>query len=402
MSLITDRPTHWNEVIGQERAQRVLAGVIRNPSLMTRGFVFTGPQGVGKTTMAYLFAKAVMCLTDRPLDCSDCPSCRLFTADDIEQKLHPDFEDIDAASYSGVNAARELLTTTLAPAQCSKRRVVLVDEAHRLSREAWDVYLKPLELRGTEAIFIFSTTERVNDPRTAIPKTILSRSTVLDFSLVDRDSLVGLLMARCDGRKIAYTLDGLRRVAELAGGKPRDALKLLQTVALTGPVTPDNCSACLVADLHDTATSILQKLVESTNNAKSSVLIAEALNIADRAAQEVGTSAVVSAMFQTYARKFFENSEIARSFTNYKAVTALFLKWTQVQQLPIDALPLLLMELSDYLPGGAPVLADPGNREIIRVAATTSRLLQDNSASNRAAPAVASAEDLAMILGATE
>lgn len=369
MGLIS-KPQHWNEVVGQERAQRVLTGVIRNPEYMTRGFIFSGPEGVGKTTTAYLFAKAIMCQSVNPFECRDCPSCLLFTEDDIERGQHPDFEEIDAASLSsGADASRDLITLSNSPPHCAKRRVVLVDEAHRLSQTAWDVYLKPLELRGTDTIFIFSTTERVSDPNsTVIPKTIRSRSTVIEFFPVVRDSILGLLMAKADSRKIPYTLAGLRRVADLAAGRPRTALTMLQSVAVVGQVTPENCAVALTEDLSRLALDILLLLVRSAkaSDAKGGErMIAQAITVAEEAAQVSGVPALIQAVFETYARKFFERSEIAQSLTNYKAITAMFLKWSQSQQIPIDALPLFLMELAEFLPGGTPTFAQPETREML-------------------------------------
>jgi DNA polymerase III subunit gamma/tau len=387
-------------VIGQERAQRVLAGVVANPQYMTSGFIFSGPEGVGKTTTAYLFAKAIMCQSTDPFDCNSCPSCLLFTAEDIEGRRHPDFEEVDAAGEcGGVDAARALVTLSNSPAQCAKRRAILIDEAHRLSREAWDVYLKPLEKRSTDAIFIFSTTERVSDPKTVIPRTIVSRSTILEFSRVIRDSILGLLMSRADSHKIPYTLDGLRRIADLAAGRPRDALKMLQTVAVVGKVSPENCAAVLAPDLNETALSILSKLVQSSRTTDMAErLVSEAMGLADNAAQISSAAALIDALFRVYAQKFFENSEIARAFANYRAVTAVLLKWSQPQQVPIDALPILLMELGEFLPGKTPVFATPETRQMLRrPIRETSELLVDNNPRPSNAPV--SASDLSRLLG---
>jgi DNA polymerase III gamma/tau subunit len=316
-----------------------------------------------------------MCHADDPFRCTDCPSCQSFAYNQYGNLEHPDFTEVDAASIPGVAVARSILEMSDQPPKFDKRRVILIDEAHRLSEEAWDVYLRPLEIRHTGAVFIFSTT----DPKT-IPGTIRSRCTFLEFGLVTRDEVLGLLMATADREKIGYTLDGLRHITDMAHGRPRTALNMLQTVAVTGPVTPENCRLALVASLTDTATKILELLAELAKpDANGDDLMVDILRRSDLAAQVSGPAPLIEALFQVYARAFFENSAIAHALSNFKVVTAVFLKWSRTQQIPIDVIPLLLMELVELLPGKTSVLAQPEQRQTLRRRALQTELIQDNA-----------------------
>ncbi len=398
MSLISNRPAYWNEVVGQQRVQRVLAGVLKHPEYMTRGFIFSGVEGLGKTTVAYLFAKLLMCQSNNPYTCTDCPSCQSFAYDAYGNLQHPDFEEVDAASFSGVAAARGILSNSDQGTRVGKRQVILIDEAHRLSAEAWDVYLKPLEIAHTGAVFLFST----NDAR-EIPKTIVSRCTFLQFSLVPREQILGRLMSIADGEKLPYTLDGLRHIAEMAHGRIRMAVNMLQTVAVTGSVTPENCALALTESLLDTATKVLERLAEMVRpQARHEDLMVDVLKLADEAAQVSGPALLIQTLFQVYARAFFENSGIAQAFPEFKAVTAVFLKWTRTQQIPVDVIPLFLMELVELLPGRTSVLAQPEQRQVIRRRAMQSNLIQDNTTQAKPeVPSEMSLDELSRLIGAT-
>ena len=121
-SLISQRPKDWNQIVGQDRVVRILQAALRNPKFMVRGFIFRGPYGVGKTTVAYILARALLCKGADPLGCGKCQSCRIIDSGGIDQ--HADFYEVDAASTttdpkfkSGVEAAHEILAgSTWSPA----------------------------------------------------------------------------------------------------------------------------------------------------------------------------------------------------------------------------------------------------------------------------------------------
>jgi DNA polymerase-3 subunit gamma/tau len=332
--MIANRPKRWTEVIGQDRVVRVLHALLRTPQFMTRGMIFEGPYAVGKTSCAYLFAKALMCLDEKqPLGCGSCPSC--VTAD-RELGEHNSFMEVDAASHSGVEQARALMARLDGPSNLGKRHVVLIDEAHRLSENAWDVFLKPLELGDTTVVFLFVTTDLKG-----IPDTIQSRCAKLRFGMVSTDDLMGKLMAIADQKNIPYTSDGLRAVAESANGRPRDAVLALALVAATGQVTRENAEAALNQDSGIIAGEIFLAVMEHK--------IVEAADKADRLAQRIGPVRLIETMFSLYARDIFDGGAVAEYFAPLKEMSAFFLKWNAASHLPADIVPLFVMELSEML-----------------------------------------------------
>jgi len=169
-NLSLDRPGYWTSVIGQDRVVKVLTSTLTKSSKrISLGWLFEGVHGVGKTTVGYIMARALMCHVD-PLGCSPhsqhkCPSCEIFDETD-GHTTHPDFMELDAASHSGVVEAREIVQIAESLPTIGRYRVVLIDEVHRLSRDSWDVYLKPLERVGSQTIFIFVTNDSFKIPRT--------------------------------------------------------------------------------------------------------------------------------------------------------------------------------------------------------------------------------------------
>jgi DNA polymerase III subunit gamma/tau len=332
--MIANRPKRWNEVIGQDRAVRVLHALLKSPQYITRGMIFEGPYAVGKTSCAYMFAKALMCLDDKqPLGCSACPSC--VTAD-REITEHNSFMEVDAASHSGVDQARALMARLDGPSNLGKRHVVLIDEAHRLSDSAWDVFLKPLELGDTSVIFLFVTTDLKG-----IPLTIQSRCAKLVFETIATDDLVGMLMAVADKKGITYTNEGLRAVALSANGRPRDAVVALGLVAATGDVSLEKADAALNKEATLLAGGIFVSIMEGKT--------AEAAKKADVLAQRIGPVKVVETMFSIYAHDVFDGGTVGDYFAPLQDMSAFFLKWSASTHLPADIIPLFTMELSEML-----------------------------------------------------
>jgi len=336
LSLIVDRPQRWNEVIGQARALRVLHAVLRNPRFMTRGLIFAGPYAVGKTTCAYLFARALMCLSDDPLGCEKCPSClvasrRMFTDPELN---HPAFIEVDAASHSGVVQARALMDTLDGGATLGRRYVVLIDEAHRLSVEAWDVFLKPLEAGDTSVIFLFVTSEEAS-----IPATILSRCATLIFGMVSTEDLMGKLIAVADQQGIDYTHEGIRMVAAGAKGRPRDAVKDLGLVAAVGKVDGENVDSVLNQDTTTICTEVYMAVLRED--------LLGSVSKGDELSQRIGPVKVIETLFSLFAKDVFNGARIARGFAPLGEMTRFFLKWSRPPHLPSDIIPLFILELSD-------------------------------------------------------
>jgi DNA polymerase-3 subunit gamma/tau len=328
MSMISRRPRRWNEVVGQDRVLRVLQAVLGQPRFMTRGHVFEGPFAVGKTSCAYLFARALMCLGSDPMGCGDCPSCIMM---DQSINEHPALTEVDAASCSGVQDARALMAQLEGPATLGKRRVVIMDEA-------WDVFLKPLELDDTSVVTLFITTEAKS-----IPETISSRCAVHRFGMVSTDALTGMIMAVADKMDVAYTLEGLQTVARHAHGRPRDAVKNLGLVAATGKVTKEATDSVLNYDSDTIAGDIFTDLLIGDFRG--------AVARADELGQRIGPAKVVETLFTAFSRDVFADRVVASRFTVLGRMTKFFLKWSNVSHIPLDALPLFILELNDLRKG---------------------------------------------------
>ena len=357
MSLITQRPKYWAEIIGQERAIRVLHSLLKNQRFLLRGFLFEGVRGIGKTSAAYILTKALMCKGPDPIGCSSinqCSSCLLIDTKEIDQ--HPDFREVDAASNSGVDQARAVLEAGLALPILGKRRVTMIDEAHRLSREAWDVYLKPLEAADTDTIFIFVTN---NSDR--IPDTIISRCCRIRFTKVAVDAVLGLLSALCSENGITYELEALKMIALAFKGQVRDPVLMLDVLASMGNITVDLVKNNIDTSLEDGCFQLFRLILEKKKE--------EAVVLIDELAKNHAPVKIIESMFSMYGKAVFAEdpalNNIVIHLGEISQITAFFMKWTATISLSSDVLPLFLYEMfciyDPRLPGArnAPVIKQP-------------------------------------------
>ena len=220
------RPATFSSVVGQETITSTLKNAIRN-NQVAQAFLFCGPRGVGKTTCARIFAKALNCehLTEDFEPCNTCESCRSFN----NSASFSVFE-LDAASNSSVEDMRNLVKEVRIPPQGVKYKVYIIDEVHMLSGSAFNAFLKTLEEPPAYAKFIMATTEK----HKIIP-TILSRCQVYDFKRIDDNDIVRHLQYVAQQEGVAVEEDALRVVAAKADGALRDALSIFdQLVSFTG------------------------------------------------------------------------------------------------------------------------------------------------------------------------
>lgn len=218
------RPKVWSDLIGQETSAKILS------SMLTKGkwhpvLVFGGPRGVGKTTVCRVFAKSVNCLNRQGADpCNECDICKA-----IEAGTCPDVIELDAASNGGVNSVRQLRETALyAPVQ-AKIRVFILDEAHAMTREAFQAMLKVLEEPPPNTVFMMATTEP-----SQIPETILSRSLIFEFRRLSAGDIYRRLRYVCDQENIEAENDALQLISHHVSGGMRDALMILEQAASMG------------------------------------------------------------------------------------------------------------------------------------------------------------------------
>ena len=211
------RPTSFDTVVGQQALTTTLKNAVKSGKL-AHAYLFCGPRGVGKTTCARIFAKAINCLTptDEGEACGHCESCQAFN----EQRSFNIFE-LDAASNNSVEHIKTLMEQTRIPPQVGKYKVFIIDEVHMLSTAAFNAFLKTLEEPPAHVIFILATTEKHK-----ILPTILSRCQIYDFERMTVRNTINHLKSVAEREGISYEEEALAVIAEKADGGMRDALSI--------------------------------------------------------------------------------------------------------------------------------------------------------------------------------
>lgn len=220
------RPSTFNSVVGQEHITATLKNAIKTQQV-AQAFLFCGPRGVGKTTCARIFAKALNCehLTENFEPCNECQSCRAFN-----ESASFNVYELDAASNNSVDDIRALVDQVRISPLGAKYKVYIIDEVHMLSTQAFNAFLKTLEEPPAYAKFILATTEK----HKIIP-TILSRCQVYDFKRIKDIDIVKHLQYVAHSENILAEEEALRIVAAKADGALRDALSIFdQLVSFTG------------------------------------------------------------------------------------------------------------------------------------------------------------------------
>ena len=215
----TYRPSKFSEVVGQEYIVKILKNTIKNQKV-AHAYLFAGPRGTGKTTIAKLFAKAINCENFNEESCDECASCLAF-----KENNHPDIIELDAASNNSVEDIREIIDQVPYAPIISKYKVYIIDEVHMLSSSAFNALLKTLEEPPAHVVFILATT----DPQKIIP-TVLSRCQRYNFSKISNLNMKKKMMEILDKENLKYEEKALEEVAMLAEGGMRDALSILEQV----------------------------------------------------------------------------------------------------------------------------------------------------------------------------
>ena len=215
------RPSSFSTVVGQKALTHTLKTAIKNEQL-AHAYLFCGPRGVGKTTCARIFAKAINCehLGADGEPCNECESCKAFN----EQRSYNILE-LDAASNNSVEEIRNLTDQVRIPPQVGRYRVFIIDEVHMLSQAAFNAFLKTLEEPPEYAIFILATTEK----QKIIP-TILSRCQIYDFARITVPDIVEQLQRISADKGVTAEPAALNVIAQKADGAMRDALSIYDQV----------------------------------------------------------------------------------------------------------------------------------------------------------------------------
>ena len=220
----TYRPSTFEEVAGQEHIVKTLKNALATRKL-AHAYLFAGPRGTGKTTMAKLLAKALNCDEGIGCQCNECKNCKA-----IIDGTHPDVIELDAASNNGVDEIRELIDKVKYGTILGRYKVYIIDEVHMLSTGAFNALLKTLEEPPEHVIFILATTE----PHKILP-TILSRCQRYDFTKLSDDDINNRLRSVLEKEGIAYNEEAIKIIISLADGGMRDALSILdQVLAYSG------------------------------------------------------------------------------------------------------------------------------------------------------------------------
>lgn len=245
------RPMTFDSVVGQAALTATLKNAVKSGKL-AHAYLFCGPRGVGKTTCARIFAKAINCMnpTTEGEACGECESCKAFA----EGRSYNIFE-LDAASNNSVEHIKSLMEQTRIPPQVGKYKVFIIDEVHMLSQAAFNAFLKTLEEPPAHVVFILATTEKHK-----ILPTILSRCQIYDFERMSVENTINHLKYVAEKEGITYEEEALALIAEKADGGMRDALSIFDQTAsfCQGNIT----YAKVIEDLNELDTDNYFKFVD--------------------------------------------------------------------------------------------------------------------------------------------
>ncbi|RPE81246.1 DNA polymerase III tau subunit [Vulcaniibacterium tengchongense] len=242
------RPKRFAELVGQEHVVRALTNAL-DSGRVHHAFLFTGTRGVGKTTIARIFAKSLNCERGTSAEpCGECNACR-----DIDAGRFIDLLEIDAASNTGVDDVREVIDNAQYMPSRGRVKVYLIDEVHMLSKSAFNALLKTLEEPPGHVKFLLATT----DPQ-KLPVTVLSRCLQFNLKRLDEQQIQGQMTRILEAEGIAAEPGAIRQLAKAADGSLRDGLSLLdQAIAYTGGRLEDAAVAAMLGTVDRTRVGAL-------------------------------------------------------------------------------------------------------------------------------------------------
>lgn len=243
------RPRTFSEIVGQDAIVQTLLNTAKKGQF-SHAYLFAGPRGTGKTSCARITAKAINC-TD-PQNGEPCTKCEHCQA--IELGNHQDVIELDAASHTSVENVRDLIEKAQFAPSIAQKKVYIIDEAHMLSKSAFNALLKTLEEPPSHVHFILATTEPHK-----LPVTIISRCQRFDFRRIALSDIVAQLEMIAKNEKINADKEALRLLAHQTNGGMRDAIGLLEQFSTDGAITVERVEK----NLGLTSLPILEKLLEN-------------------------------------------------------------------------------------------------------------------------------------------
>jgi DNA polymerase III subunit gamma/tau len=275
MDGIKGRPLTFEEVIGQEKAKRLIVNSLEK-NRISRAYLFSGAWSVGKTTLASLFARSLLCRNRNPQTqspCNSCPSCISFLKGN-----HHSYTEVDAANF-GTKENMASILGTLAYENEGGNRVIFLDEAHMISAAGKDALLKELETPITydETIFMFST----NEPE-KIPKTLMSRLVRVPLDKPSAEDVYQKIKGMCDKEGETYDTHALKNLASWSQGHYRDAENALGPLVLMGGITLENVASYTSYDVERVSSLLI--LLEKD--------LSKALNLAEEITGTYGAGGV--------------------------------------------------------------------------------------------------------------
>ena len=218
------RPSTFDDIAGQQHIVTTLTNAL-GQNRLAHAYLFTGPSGNGKTSVAKLFAKAINCESTEEIICDKCSNCI-----DTKNNVHPDVVEIDAASNNGVDEIRSLIEKVKYSPLKGKHKIYIIDEVHMLSLGAFNALLKTLEEPPAHVVFILATTE----PHKVIP-TIISRCQRYDFTRVKEEDIYNNILKVLKGENIDYDKKAIQLISHLADGGVRNSLSILEQSVAYSP-----------------------------------------------------------------------------------------------------------------------------------------------------------------------
>ncbi|WP_273477051.1 DNA polymerase III subunit gamma/tau [Faecalicoccus acidiformans] len=225
------RPQTFDEVVGQKHIIQTLKNAIVQDRI-AHAYLFCGPRGTGKTSIAKIFAKMLNCEDKEHAPCGECLNCQM-----VQNGSHPDIIEIDAASNNGVDEVRDLIDRVKYAPMQGTYKIYIIDEVHMMTTGAFNALLKTIEEPPAHVVFILATTE----PNKVIP-TIISRCQRFDFNKVSLQDLISRLQIVCRSEKIDIDEEAVYLIAQLSDGGMRDALSILDqcTAFCTSNISVDD------------------------------------------------------------------------------------------------------------------------------------------------------------------